>query len=200
MPNGEEKEVLAVGLACSECFSGENLARILQPGFAYEARVMEQLCQGVPADPLSIHTSGGVTEALDHFLQALAPHLPWNDATEKDDWCVSLQLEGASAVWAAIDMLLQIQMLTTGQATRNKVAVGATSYHGPPSTSFGSKAPLWQKEHQVMYPVPLAGVEKSHDKLKQEFAAFLEEHAEDVGVSVSFLVNGVFHGALFTEA
>eukprot|EP00977_Amphora_coffeiformis_P015732 scaffold4707_cov164-Amphora_coffeaeformis.AAC.6 len=182
MPNGEEKKVLAVGLACSECFSGENLARILQPGFAYEARVMEQLCQGVAADPLSIHTSGGVTEALDDFLQALAPHVPWKDATEKDDWCVSLQLEGASAVWAAIDMLLQVQMLTMGQTTRTKVAVGATSYHGPPSTSFGSKTPLWTKEHQVMYHVQLVGVEKSHDDLKKEFADFLEEHAKEVGV------------------
>ena len=174
-----------MGLACSESFSGENLAQILQPGFAYEARVMEQLCEGVAADPLSIHTSGGVTEALDNFMQALAPHMPWKDATENHDWCVSLQLEGASAVWAAIDMLLQVQMLTTGQTTRTKVAVGATSYHGPPSTSFGSKSPLWTKEHQVMYPVPLVGDEKSHVELKKEFGDFLEENSQEVGVSDS---------------
>ena len=183
MNGGEEKEILAVGLACSECFSGPNLAKILEAGFAYETRVMEQLRFGMASDPLSLHTSGGVTDALSDFLAALAPHVPWKDAVnEKDDWCVSLQLEGASAVWAAIDMFLQVQMLTTGQTTRTKVAVGATSYHGPPSTSFGSKTPIWTKEHQVTYPVPLVGVEKSEDELKREFAIFLEEHAEEVGV------------------
>lgn len=182
MPTGEEKRVLAVGLACSESFSGRNLAEILQAGFAYEARAMEQLAQGVAADPLSIHTSGGVTPALDVFLQALAPHVPWKKKDANQDWCVSLQLEGASAVWAAIDMLLQVEMLSTGQTTRTKVAVGATSYHGPPSTSFGSKTPLWTKEHQVTYPVPLVAVEKSDEKLKKEFAGFLEQHAKEVGV------------------
>lgn len=184
MPNGDESQVLAVGLACSECFSGPNLAKILQPGLAYETAVMEQLCRGEAADPLSIHTSAGVTDALGDFLQTLAPHLPWKSSStsssENDDWCVSLQLEGASAVWAAIDMLLQVQMLTKN--SRTKVAVGATSYHGPPSTSFGSKSPLWTKEHQVMYPVPLAGVEKSDDQVMAEFANFLEQHGQQVGV------------------
>ena len=185
MPNGDESQVLAVGLACSECFSGPNLAKILQAGFAYEARVMKQLCNAEAADPLSIHTSAGVTDALGDFVQALAPHVPWKSTSTtnvSDDWCVSLQLEGASAVWAAIDMVLQVQMLTIGNTSRTKVAVGATSYHGPPSTSFGSKMPLWTKEHQVMYPVPLAGVEKSDDELKADFAAFLEENGNDVGV------------------
>lgn len=182
MPNGDESQVLAVGLACSECFSGPNLAKILQAGFAYEARVMEQLCNGQAADPLSIHTSAGVTDTLGDFLQALGPHVPWK--TSNDDWCVSLQLEGASAVWAAIDMLLQVQILnTTGNTSpRTKVAVGATSYHGPPSTSFGSKSPLWSKEHQVMYPVPLAGIETSDQELQAQFATFLEQHGKDVGV------------------
>ena len=153
---------------------------MLQPGFAYEARVMEQLCQGVAADPLSIHTSAGVTEPLDDFLQALAPHIPWPNAT---DWCVSLQLEGASAVWAAIDMLLQLRLLTDDHSQpRTMVAVGATSYHGPPSTSFGSGAPLWSKQHQLLYPVPLAGVTKSDDALKAELAAFLEQHGHQIGV------------------
>ena len=141
---------------------------------------MEQLCQGQAADPLSIHTSVGVTDALGNFLKALAPHIPWR--TENEDWCVSLQLEGASAVWAGIDMLLQVQMLTTGNTSRTKVAVGATSYHGPPSTSFGSRSPLWKKEHQILYPVPLAGEERKEDELKKEFASFLEKNGNDIGV------------------
>jgi hypothetical protein len=122
--NGEEKEYLAAGLACSECFSGANLYKILQPGFQYEQKVMEDLQMGNAAAPLSIHTSLGVSEALSDFIHALEPHLPWKNANELD-WCVSLQMEGASALWAAVDMLLQ-----TRDDDRIKVAVGAKSYHG----------------------------------------------------------------------
>ena len=133
--------MLSVGLACSECFSGPRLATLLKAGFEYEQKVMEQLMAGEFANPLSTHTSAGVSPELDGFLSAMAPHLPWSEETHEgfknDDWCCSLQLEGASAVWAAIDMLLQEQMLSTGNKSRKKVAVGATSYHGPPSTSFG---------------------------------------------------------------
>lgn len=166
-------------------FFRPNLAKILSPGFEFEKKVMEQLVAGQEADPLSTHTSAGLSTALDGFLQALEPHLPWKKSAttnEEDDWCVSLQLEGASAVWAAIDMQLQVQALTTGQERRTKVAVGAVSYHGPASTSFGSGTPLWTKEHQLAYPVPVAGVERSHDELKADFDAFLQEHAAQVGV------------------
>ncbi|KAG7350635.1 pyridoxal phosphate-dependent transferase [Nitzschia inconspicua] len=185
LPSGEEQEVLSVGLACSESFSGPRLARLLQPGFDYERQTMEQLASGDYANPLSNHTSGGVTEALSDFIDALEPHLPWNNNENDqtlDDWCVSLQLEGASAVWAAIDMVLQQAILTTGNQERTMVAVGATSYHGPPSTSFGSKCPLWQKTYQVKYPVPVAGDLIDEASLIQQFEEFLDLHSERVGV------------------
>jgi adenosylmethionine-8-amino-7-oxononanoate aminotransferase len=188
LPSGEEQEILSVGLACSESFSGPRLAKLLQPGFEYERQVMEQLAMGDYAHPLSNHTSGGVTEALSDFVNALEPHLPWSvndnhDDNSLDDWCVSLQLEGASAVWAAIDMVLQQAMLESGKnQQRNLVAVGATSYHGPPSTSFGSYCPLWQKAYQVKYPVPVAGESFDEAALLQQFETFLNEHAEKVGV------------------
>ena len=149
LPDGSEREILACGLACSECFSGKNLYDILQPGLEYEMRAMENLKNGRPAEPLSIHTSSGVPEALGPFLEALEIHLPWKNKEELD-WCVSLQIEGASAVMAAIDMVLQVSMFENGKSDRTKVAVGATSYHGPPSTSFGAKSPLWKKHHQLM--------------------------------------------------
>ena len=175
---------MSIGLACSECFHGENLARILKPGFDYEAQVMQDLMAGKPASPLSIHTSAGVTEFLDPFLEALEPHLPWSkdEMPAEDDWCVSLQLEGASAVWAGIDLLLQIRMLETGETERIKVAVAGTSYHGPPVTSFGSKSPLWTKQHQVKYPAPVAGEPIDEDLLIKHFSDFLDEHANDLGV------------------
>ena len=136
---------------------------------------------GTYTEPLSIHTSSGVPEALSEFLDALEPHLPWKDA-DSLDWCVSFQLEGASAVWAGIDMLLQEQILASGNKNRRKVAVGAVSSHGPPSTSFGAKSPLWHKNYQVKYPVPIAGREIKKEEILSEFKVFLDEHAEDVGV------------------
>lgn len=175
-PNGESEELLSVGLACSECFSGPRLAKLLQPGLEYELKATEDLLSGNYAAPLSIHTSGGVSEALSEFIQALEPHLPWENPTSLD-WCVSLQLEGASAVWAAIDMILQTQ--TNG---RNKVAVGQVSYHGPPSTSFGSRQPLWDKPHQVKYPVPLAGEKVDESVYIDKFRSFLDQHEDEVGV------------------
>eukprot|EP00536_Pseudo-nitzschia_multiseries_P011076 jgi/Psemu1/259548/estExt_Genewise1Plus.C_3600023 len=176
LPNGDGQEILSVGLACSECFSGPRLGKLLQPGLEYEQKVMENLLSGEFASPLSIHTSGGVPEALSDFIEALAPHLPWDKAKDLD-WCVSLQLEGASAVWAAIDMVLQSE-----NNDRKLVAVANTSYHGPPSTSFGSKCPLWEKTHQVIYPVPVAGEQVNETLYIDKFQSFLDEQGDQVGV------------------
>jgi adenosylmethionine-8-amino-7-oxononanoate aminotransferase len=181
LPTGEIKEFLSVGLACSECFSGPNLYRLLRPGFEYERKVMEDLMNGKSAAPLSIHTSSGVPEALSEFVEALEPHLPWKNKADLD-WCVSLQLEGASAVHAAIDMLLQTQFLASGNKKRDKVAVGATSYHGPPSTSFGSASPLWNKEKQVTYPVPSPGIEVDEEQMISAFEDWLNTNGNDIGV------------------
>jgi len=183
LPSGEKEEVLAVGLACSECFSGPRLAKLLQPGFEYEKQAMEDMMAGNFAAPLSIHTSAGVPAALSGFIEALEPLLPWKATPEeKLDWCVSLQLEGASAVWAGIDMLLQVSILSSGNKRRKMVAVGAQSYHGPPSTSFGGKSPLWNKNYQVKYPVPEAGVPYDETELLDKYSAFLDKHGEEIGV------------------
>jgi adenosylmethionine-8-amino-7-oxononanoate aminotransferase len=182
MPNGNTREIIACGLACSECFSGKTLHQVLKSGFEYETTIMEKLAAGVPAPPLSIHTSNGVPEALGAFLDALRVHLPWKQNQSELDWCVSLQIEGASAVWAAIDMLLQVNTLEGGDPHRIKVAVGATSYHGPPSTSFGSKSAIWPKEQQVMYPVPMADGSHNEPELLAQYETFLDTYASQVGV------------------
>lgn len=141
---------------------------------------MMDLMSGKPAAPLSIHTSGGVPAALSTFIDTLEPHLPWNNTAELD-WCLSLQLEGASAVWAGIDMLLQLQIMK-GQANRKKVAVGGKSYHGPPSTSFGSSCPLFPKRSQLTYPVPVAGEDFDEDDLLSQYEQFLNEYSTCIGV------------------
>lgn len=217
------REIIACGLACSECFSGPQLHKVLQSGWEYERMVMEQLAavgaDAVAAPPLFVQRSGGVSEPLGDFLTALAVHLPWkkkknqhkpHDEEEEEeelDWCVSLQVEGASAVFAAIDMLLQVSRLETAGVAgtssagekqqqqpppskqkpphpqRIKVAVGATSYHGPASTCFGAKTPIWPKEHQLHYPVPMAdGSHGDETKLLAAYETFLDQYGDQIGV------------------
>lgn len=141
---------------------------------------MIDLMAGKPAAPLSIHTSGGVPDALSTFIDTLEPHLPWKEV-KKLDWCLSLQLEGASAVWAGIDMLLQLQIIK-GETDRKMVAVGGKSYHGPPSTSFGSSCPLFQKHFQLTYPVPVVGEDFHELDILSQYEQFLNEFASSIGV------------------
>ena len=99
---GKDQPVRVLGGASSEVLGGKNLADVLRKGFEIEERAFRALERGEAAEPLSVHTSAGVPQALDDFLDALAPHLPpW--VQEGDDWCVNLQAEGSSAVHAASD-------------------------------------------------------------------------------------------------
>jgi hypothetical protein len=204
--DGTSEEVAVIGIACSEAFSGQRLAKILQPGFQLQSEAMVKLAAGECAPTLSIHTSGGLPPALDRFLEALEPHLPWAPKSsgegasagaaegERDDWLVSLQVEGASAVMAAVDLLLQLQHAGGGSAAagdRLKVAVGANSYHGPGSTSLGAAEPLGpgMKPNQIKYPVPSIfnkrGGEADADfnaRVLADFDSFLDAHAHELGV------------------
>ena len=103
--------VLACGLACSEIFSGLNLAKVLEPSHAYEKKVLESLRKGEPASTMSLHTSAGVNPAMDTFMEALESHLPPSFVEKGNDHCVSLQVSGADAVWAGVDLLLQLQQV-----------------------------------------------------------------------------------------
>jgi len=175
---GEEREIFAIGLACSESLTGPRLAKAMRPSFEAERLALEQLANDDFAGTLSVHTSAGVPPALPHFLQALEPHLPW---PASDDWLASLQLEGGTAVFAGIDMLLQLQKVR-GQIGRVKVAVAERSYHGPPATAPGAPAaPLFPKQYQVVYPAPTI-LRESDDELEAEFRLFLEECSSEVGV------------------
>lgn len=184
------EHTMVVGAACSTCFSGKNLAKILQPGFEFERRAMDSLHAGWAAPPLSIHTSAGTSSALGGFIHALSKHLPWSDCPTGTDWFVSLQVEGASAVMAACDLLLQIQAVE-GNVHRTMVAVGAYSYHGPQSTSMGSGTPMiaLKPRNQVHFPVPAVFAQREdedttafHQRILAEYEQFLDEHADTIGV------------------
>ena len=184
--------VLACGLACSEIFSGLNLAKVLEPSHAYEKKVLESLRKGEPASTMSLHTSAGVNPAMDTFMEALESHLP-PSFIEKDDHCVSLQVTGADAVWAGVDLLLQLQQVR-GSTRRRRVAVAEWSYHGPGTSAFGRAAPLGPGSKtplQCTYPAPQMfaryesdlTTELFEERSYQEFVSFLNSPASDeVGV------------------
>ena len=185
-------EVRVLGGACSEALGGANLAALLEDGFALEQRVMEDLRNERPAECMSVHTSAGVPPQLDRFITALEPHLP----TKTGDWCVNLQAEGGSAVHAAVDMGLQLfqggQDFNRADA-RTRIACGASSYHGPASTSPGGGTPLGAVAkgltHPVRYPVPSPFFRRKgeddptfHGRMLADFNKYLDSYEHEVGV------------------
>ncbi|GMH80781.1 hypothetical protein TL16_g08691, partial [Triparma laevis f. inornata] len=78
---------------------------------------------------------------------------------------------GASAVLAAVD--LSFQLRTEKEAKDWKVGVASTSYHGPPSTSLGSKTTLFSKsETQLLYPCP--SPYDTPEEMEMKFAQYVE--------------------------
>jgi adenosylmethionine-8-amino-7-oxononanoate aminotransferase/alkylhydroperoxidase family enzyme len=185
-------EVRLLGGACSEVLGGANLAKLLKNGYNLEVRAMEAMQRDEPAAALSVHTSAGVPPELDEFLKALEPHIP----TKTGDWCVNLQAEGASAVHAAIDMALQWSQPGADFSrpdARNRVACGASSYHGPASTSPGGATPLGAVAkgltHKARYPVPSPFFRRRgeddptfHARLLVDFEQYLDMYEHEIGV------------------
>eukprot|EP00747_Dinoflagellata_sp_TGD_P072868 gnl/TRDRNA2_/TRDRNA2_157657_c0_seq1.p1 gnl/TRDRNA2_/TRDRNA2_157657_c0~~gnl/TRDRNA2_/TRDRNA2_157657_c0_seq1.p1 ORF type:complete len:447 (-),score=91.82 gnl/TRDRNA2_/TRDRNA2_157657_c0_seq1:80-1420(-) len=175
---GEERETYVIGGACSEVFTGKRLAEALTPSADLERRAIQSLAEDDFAETLSVHTSAGVPPQLMTFLDALAPHLPW---PANDDWVASVQLEGGTAVFAGIDLLMQLQRVR-GHTARTKIAVAERSYHGPAATSPGAPAaPLFPKDFQVTYPAPTA-FRGDGEEVEADFVKFLDAHAAEVSV------------------
>ena len=111
-----------------------------------------------------VHTSLGHPRESEVFCRELASTLPWAEARsglpEASDWCVSLQLEGASAVNAACQLLRAKASCRDGR--RQLVAVAPQSYHGPRDSAPGSTTSAAEPSHgraptpwEVCYPLPM---------------------------------------------
>lgn len=180
-----EEEVLVLGGACSEVFSGPRLARVLRPAVEHQTKALAALEAEEPCSPLSVHTSVGVPASLGAFVEVLEQHLPWKG----DDWFVTLQIEGTTAVWAAVEALMKLQDLRCGSRPRTLVAVGEGSYHGPKTTGLGQPAqPRWpnapRTRGQVPYPCPLKAAERGHEQTLRRFDEFLDKHGDQTGVMI----------------
>ena len=184
--NGGER-VLVVGGACSEIFGGPQLVKVLQSGLDYETAILEKVSSGVPAPPLVQHTSSSVPPQLAGFVSALERHLP-KYVKDADDWAVSLQVEGASAVHAGVEILLQVQA-ARGKLDRTTIAVADRSYHGPPSTSLGvpakplSAALSAAKPSQIVYNAPTPFAEDMAE-VRAGWKDFFIKHGATLGVVV----------------
>ena len=185
-------DVRLLGGACSEVLGGANLAKLLEDGFDMEVRAMTAMKKDQPAEVLSLHTSAGVPVQLDGFFEALAPHVAFGGG---DDWCCNLQAEGGSAVHAAVDMCLQAfgPADLSAEGARTRLACGASSYHGPASTSPGGATPLGAiakgLTHTARYPVPSPFFRKAgeteakfHSRMLGEFKAYLGTYGSELGV------------------
>jgi len=75
---GAECEVLLLGGACSEVFTGPRLAKVLTPAFELQKRTMDALAAGQPAPPLSNHTCNGVSP---HLFRACF----WNASLDRNE-------------------------------------------------------------------------------------------------------------------
>jgi len=185
---------MMLGNACSEIFSGANLARMLHSGHMYETNTLAKLAAGEPAPPLVQHTAAGLPAAIPGFVDAIARHLP-KAAAEAADWCVSPQLEGATAVQAGYEMLMLLQE-KRGNKHRTQIAVADRSYHGPHTTCIGvPPMPLpgtatVTKPGQITYPAPhpfraaMDGGTINEKKLLAEWLDFFKKHGPTLGVLV----------------
>lgn len=190
MRRGMEEKMLVIGGACSEVFSGPQLAKVLHPAIEQQQKALITLALGEGCSPLSIHTSVGVPSAVGDFTEAFKDHLPW--AQSGDDWILNLQIEGATAVLAGIEALFQVidaeKALGHRKDHPSLLATAEKCYHGPsvggltqPAKPRWPGAPLLQ-EGQVKYPVPAVGEE--HSKFMKRFQEFLDNHGKDIGVIV----------------
>lgn len=179
---GDPTMYTVLGGAASQILGSTDLANILRPSQKIVNHSIDSLETNSPIEPLSLHTSVGTSTQLSEFIAHLEPHLP---LSLKSSWSVSLQQEGASAVHAAVDILIRD---TLGDQ-RKFVGVGTSCYHGPKSSSFGSKIDGYLDIKQLFYPVPLAKYQRQnetvtdfHNRISRELDSYIESHKDKLSV------------------
>ena len=121
--------------------------------------------------------------------ECLATYLIWTKFWKKEkDWVVTLQVEGSSAVHAAVDIIFQ-KNIQSGNYSKY-IAVGESSYHGPSSTSFGNGGGShFVNIKQVTYPVPQIKYKRKDeswsnflDRIEKNLYKFLEENYNEIKI------------------
>lgn len=153
--------------------------------FLFQNQHLEDLKHMVcPSEAL--HTSIAIRrEQIEGFIKEIKHHLP---SSFHDDMIVNFQTEGASAVNAAVDLLMQIR--GTG-----KVAVGSRSYHGPQNSSFGSGAT--NMAQQIIFPLALPSLRLGYEtnsqfeaRMRKMITDWFQRHGDSVAVLLLEPVGG----------
>lgn len=190
--SGDDTEYINLGGASSELVGGKLLSRILKGATQYLNDNVRRMEEDKDHFPLSLHTSIGLTPYLQNFIHAIRSHLPkaWVDT---NDWCISLQIEGSSAVFACIDLLYQQQRLCYTNYDKKYIGVGKSSYHGPKSTAFGSNSSKekYMRLNQIFYPVPnikykysKETINEFYTRIEQLQTNFFEKHGNTLSVII----------------
>ena len=164
--------IMSVGAAASWPFVSGGLARIANSYARFILEDSKKIDHYYPHVPLSCHTSLGLTPHYERLADILVDHINWPTAT------VNFQVEGASAVSAACE-ILRSQSIREG-----RVAVCASSYHGPRGLSFGGgavapEADTGTRASQIEFPKDIMKYSTSSMSM---FTNWLDEHASQVSV------------------
>lgn len=166
---GEMNQVMCIGGAASWPLASIRTARATRTYADFIRRDANNALAGLAHTPFGCHTSLGTTVHFERLADALAEHVPWERAA------VNFQVEGASAVNAACEMLLAAR-------GGGRVAVCERSYHGPPGHSYGARPArhgVGLMTDQVMYPIDMMGHPTRAETIFNEWHS---QCGNDVGV------------------
>lgn len=166
---GEMHQVMCIGGAAAWPLASSRTARAARTYADLLGRDANNALAGLAHTPFGCHTSLGATAHFERLADALAAHVPWTRAA------VNFQVEGASAVSAACEILLSAR-------GGGRVAVCERSYHGPPGHSYGARRArhgAGLAADQVLYPLEMT---RSPARAEAAFGAWLRAHGGDVGV------------------
>ena len=181
--NNDTESYCILGGASSQILGGKLLGNILEKSYKMFSCAITNLNNDDFIEPLNLHTSIGVSSHIEKFINVLKKHVPYNF---DDDLTVSIQIEGASAVHAAVDMILSKQNIK-----KQHIGVGSSCYHGPIPTSFGKFKSSYIDFKQIFYPVTILKhkrinetIEQFYDRIEDELNEFITLNKEILGVII----------------
>ena len=101
--NDSSEKYTILGGASSQSIGGDLLSDVLTPSNILLSKSVNNLKKNELSEPLNLHTSIGVTTHLNTFINSITPYVPRHF---ENNWYVSIQSEGASAIHTAVDILL----------------------------------------------------------------------------------------------
>lgn len=181
--NDSNEKYTILGGASSQSIGGDLLGDVLTPSNILLTKSVNNLKKNKLSEPLNLHTSIGVTTHLNTFINSITPYVPHHF---ENNWYISIQSEGASAIHTAVDILLSRQ-----DKTKQTIAVGQSCYHGPKTTSYGNSDISYISFNQLFYPIPILKYKNSKEnmldfntRIEKDLDKFIKENKNSIGVII----------------